>query len=614
LLGPLVPWACDSRFPTAEAQARFHWNKPSTMRVLLYSHFSSNAEIDDYVVRSIENIAHNFHAIYFLTNIHKPVLHRDDIIPVSYQGAIDFESYIQFFRDHGDVISQTSRLYLVNDSILIQQRIEVPSSSRIDVFGLVESHQHGSHVQTFFIGFHGTETVKLAIDYLGRFPGSFTDKDAVVAYCEVGLGKFLIDRRMRVLTAYSAEQGWRGNPTQERWRDVLRDTGVLKHNHLLATGDYALLGVTLDEVLAEIPDRTWHGIVSRLYVRRRRPAVDHQAKQGSERDSLLHEIYGKILLRRCDASGLETYTRYLEHHSVEDLERTLRKSREYQVISMLADVYREVFNRNPDTFALKAYLGEVAREGGIESVKAILENSSEYRDHLEGTKLYRALCVKHCDRHAGYQTDLERDGSAEAVLIETRHEDALRYVLPGTLKYLPRGWGLTIFHSTRNEDFVRDICRTIGNVHFHRLPDSLDLADFRNYNRLLTDPAFWNLIDAEHVLIFQWDSLLTGQGIESFLGYDFIGAPWHNGRIGNGGFSLRNVKLMRDICVRHTPGDFENEDEFFSRHLYAEDHRIPDLDTARAFCSQYAEESLAYHRPWLSRSEAKLKALFSSSV
>ena len=61
--------------------------------------------------------------------------------------------------------------------------------------------------------------------------------------------------------------------------------------------------------------------------------------------------------------------------------------------------------------------------------------------------------------------------------------------------------------------------------------------------------------------------------LKRFLQYDYVGAPWPNwikldpcNGVGNGGFSLRNVKVMRDISAQFGQTS-ENEDVYFCNHL-----------------------------------------------
>jgi hypothetical protein len=98
-------------------------------------------------------------------------------------------------------------------------------------------------------------------------------------------------------------------------------------------------------------------------------------------------------------------------------------------------------------------------------------------------------------------------------------------------------------------------------------------------------------VDAEHVLMFQWDGFVLDPRKWSpvFLEYDYIGAPWPQmyacgpRRVGNGGFSLRSRRLLRAVRQfsvdtgdapedRVICGDFAQrlEDEFSVRFAPAE--------------------------------------------
>ena len=61
-------------------------------------------------------------------------------------------------------------------------------------------------------------------------------------------------------------------------------------------------------------------------------------------------------------------------------------------------------------------------------------------------------------------------------------------------------------------------------------------------------------VKTSHFLFIQWDSWILDASCwrDEWLQYDYIGAPWpfhEDGRnVGNGGFSLRSVKLMRFVA------------------------------------------------------------------
>ena len=90
----------------------------------------------------------------------------------------------------------------------------------------------------------------------------------------------------------------------------------------------------------------------------------------------------------------------------------------------------------------------------------------------------------------------------------------------------------------------------------------------RTYSDLLTSPAFYRaFLSYEYILIYQLDAFVFSDQMEYFcsLGYDYIGAAWssifrrefiyrdkvYKVRVGNGGFSLRNVKACCKVFDEH---------------------------------------------------------------
>jgi hypothetical protein len=57
-----------------------------------------------------------------------------------------------------------------------------------------------------------------------------------------------------------------------------------------------------------------------------------------------------------------------------------------------------------------------------------------------------------------------------------------------------------------------------------------------------------NYVDTEFCLLVQWDGIMLNPTAwkDTFLNYDYIGAPWayQTNNVGNGGFSLRSKKLL----------------------------------------------------------------------
>jgi len=66
-------------------------------------------------------------------------------------------------------------------------------------------------------------------------------------------------------------------------------------------------------------------------------------------------------------------------------------------------------------------------------------------------------------------------------------------------------------------------------------------------------------VDTDYVLIIQHDGFVLNPNAwdDAYLSYDFIGAPWANGEVGNGGFSLRSKKLLEECALLTEENEIE---------------------------------------------------------
>ena len=206
------------------------------------------------------------------------------------------------------------------------------------------------------------------------------------------------------------------------------------------------------------------------------------------------------------------------------------------------------------------------------------------------------------------------------VIVEPRKMDIFPLVVKNFMYLLQnKGWGLIIFHGTRNGEFIKSHLENIPNIVFENL--GLENLTIQQYNHLLVHPPFWNFLVAQgckHALIFQTDTLLLKDNIDDFLEYDYIGAPWKQEwvrglTVGNGGLSLRNVDVM--LRIIHTMGYNRvydlykrnggilntggfNEDIFFS---YASSFitKIPTVEIARQFSVEtiFYDDPCGLHKP-----------------
>ena len=192
-----------------------------------------------------------------------------------------------------------------------------------------------------------------------------------------------------------------------------------------------------------------------------------------------------------------------------------------------------------------------------------------------------------------------------AVIVETRRVDKMSTILKNHMYFLNQSdsnikWGLQIFHGLDNEEYVKSITKDWKNVDYV----NTGVVNFTktSYSQYCKTPNFWNKIKSDKILIFQTDSLLLRHGIDDFLNFDYIGAPWTKPKegtlIGNGGLSLRTKQKMIEISEKYNnENDFTWEDIFFSKYLMGDN--FPDLETAMKFSVEdvFHPKPLGVHFP-----------------
>ena len=162
-------------------------------------------------------------------------------------------------------------------------------------------------------------------------------------------------------------------------------------------------------------------------------------------------------------------------------------------------------------------------------------------------------------------------------LIEFRIMEEMKHVINSILNiYNSSEIGLAIVFGNHNKDFVYEITQNIKNVKYIHLDHNN--INIRTYNKILKWTTFYEyFIDWEFVAIIQTDALICRRIDDVFFNYDYIGAPWgwnnilSKYRCFNGGFSLRRVSKMIEICSKNNfhslniiSGSPPNEDIFWS--------------------------------------------------
>ena len=236
-----------------------------------------------------------------------------------------------------------------------------------------------------------------------------------------------------------------------------------------------------------------------------------------------------------------------------------------------------------------------------------------------------------------------------AVIVEPRRHPALEFVLRNAVENLSKEWNILVFHGTTNRDFLESIMSTLPLDRFlPPIPLGMENLTRYDYNALLTSAEFYRAIPTEIHLIFQTDTVILSEHrhfLRMFLRYDYVGAPWKNGWVGNGGLSLRNTAKMLEICEQITPeeviqdvvrqveeqygtqpaiseilesvcrhskeeGKILNEDIYFS-YQRAVPLSKPDASVAQYFSveSMFCETPWGVHAPWKHFNKSELEPL-----
>jgi len=115
-------------------------------------------------------------------------------------------------------------------------------------------------------------------------------------------------------------------------------------------------------------------------------------------------------------------------------------------------------------------------------------------------------------------------------------------------------------------------------------------------------------------------------GVEKFVNYDYVGAPWgaspkdspleiiaNRDMVGNGGLSLRNIDVMIEVCDKYNQDKyllFNNnlqpipEDVYFGRCVAKHTKNLPNTKDATFFAMEqiFNENAIGIHKFWVYQS------------
>ena len=207
------------------------------------------------------------------------------------------------------------------------------------------------------------------------------------------------------------------------------------------------------------------------------------------------------------------------------------------------------------------------------------------------------------------------------VMMDDRPFSYWQPTLVSAIKYTSSDWGIELFVSKQYDQFalVKKFLDSTGrrtrlnhyDMHFNKKDRH------RSINSLLKQETFWETIEAESIFFIQPDGVVCRNGIDEFLEYDYVGAPWAHrpdGLIqGNGGMSLRKRSFMLDCLKNYHKHDNDPEDVYFSN--CAKDRGVSaDLAISKRFGMEaiWSKDSITIHQLWfqpkltLGRTKAKV--------
>jgi hypothetical protein len=214
-------------------------------------------------------------------------------------------------------------------------------------------------------------------------------------------------------------------------------------------------------------------------------------------------------------------------------------------------------------------------------------------------------------------------------LIELRSHEYMKQVLYNMCNiYGGTDVVLYIIHGLENEQYIKNITCDWKNVNYVKL--HYKNISINEYNEMLVSPTFYDYFKTEYVLFFQTDTIIRKQIPDEFFNYAYVGAPWTgypndypdnphikvgNKLVGNGGFSLRLIKRMKEICINHKrPNSKLHEDVFISNHLL--ESEIPSVKEAKKFSVEmiYHEDPVGLHQVWLFHPPDRVRHWFSNII
>lgn len=186
-------------------------------------------------------------------------------------------------------------------------------------------------------------------------------------------------------------------------------------------------------------------------------------------------------------------------------------------------------------------------------------------------------------------------------LYEPRCHENLEFVIYN-LTYFARGWGLIIYCSKDNYNYIIDILkhnRFRAIVHIIR-ENQGGIEVRREYNNFVISSTFWNSLPCKYVLMGEMDTYLRKLLPENITNYDYICAkwPWHPDSPGGSGISIRKVEAMKRICRELPTLCTEISDQDFWAAKGCSDLKMSYNNRYFVESDHYNDDPFGFHNWW----------------
>lgn len=164
-------------------------------------------------------------------------------------------------------------------------------------------------------------------------------------------------------------------------------------------------------------------------------------------------------------------------------------------------------------------------------------------------------------------------------------------------------WNHTIVCGNENKNFFNEIIQKYNNPNINLIIIDDVINNTNDYNTLLLNKEFWKKLPYEYILLYQEDSFIFHNNIDTFLKYDYVGAPWpieyniNKQSVGNGGFSLRKVQSMIQ-CIEQVPENiYKSEINEFVK-TYMKQHNLINIPEDVYFSSVLHNYNIGHVAPY----------------